>query len=101
MKDELKDLVVNFGIMISGVFARWKFDVEAKYTISQIAAIIGMGIALILIINETDWSKLKGMCVVCAYGLVAPSLFRTIIKALKKSEDKAADKISDKIDKLT
>jgi len=101
MKDELKDLVVNFGLMISGVFARVKFDTEVKYTISQIIAIIGVGIAIMVLIDETELSKFRGMCVVFAYGLAAPSLLRAIIRGLKKSEDKAADKLSDKIDKLT
>ena len=96
---ELKELAVSIGIVAIGIFARIKFDSTHKYTIMQILALWGVGIAVIAILNETNFNRLTIMSITLFYGLVSPSVLRAIIKGGEKSEDKAANKVSDKIDK--
>jgi len=100
MKEEIKELILSITLMATGVFARSKFDTENKYTLLQIVALLGVGVAIILILNQTNLSKVTVMSITLLYGLLSPSVLRVIIKAGNKSENKAADKMSDKIDKF-
>ena len=101
MEDKLKDLAVSVGIVATGIFARIKFDNTHKYTTMQIVALWGVGIAIIAMLNETNFNRVTVMGITLFYGLVSPSVLRAIIKGGEKSEDKAADKISEKIDKFS
>jgi len=100
MKEEIRQLIISVSLMATGVFARSKFDANNKYTIPQILALLGVGIAIILILNETNLSQVTKMSLTLVYGLVSPNILRAIIKAGNKSENKAADKISDKFDDM-
>ncbi len=100
MKEELKDIAVSTGIVATGIFARLKFDSNRKYTIMQVLALLGVGIAIILILDKTSFNQVTKMSTTLVYGLISPSVLRAIIRAGNKSEAKAADKISDKFDNL-
>lgn len=100
MKEEIRDIAVSSGIMSAGVYARAFFGGK-RYTVKQLIALIVVGVAVILILNETEIAQVYKMSICLVYGLLSPNALNAIFKAGDKSEDKAADKISDKIDKLT
>lgn len=100
MKDEIKDISVSGTIMAIGVYARAYFG-GRKYTIAQLIALVGVGIAIVLILNETNIAQVYKMSICLVYGLVSPNALNAVFKAGDKSEDKAAEKISDKLDKLS
>ena len=101
MKDELKDLIVSVSLMATGVFARSRFDNANKYTIAQILSLLGVGVGLILILNESNLNQVTKMSITLVYGLISPNVLRAIIRGANKSETKASDKISEKIDSVT
>jgi len=100
MKEELKDLAVSGGLVGIGVYARAKLGGK-PYTWQQIVALVGVGIAIILILNETNFSQVTKMTACLLYGLISPNLLQAIFKGADKGEDKAAKNIEDKIDKFT
>ncbi len=100
MKEEIKDLSLSGAIMAAGVYARAFFGGK-RYTITQLIALIVVGIAIIFILNETDISQVYKMSICLVYGLLSPNALNAIFKAGDKSENKVSDKISDKIDKFT
>jgi len=100
MKEELKDLAVSGGLVGIGVYARAKLGGK-PYTWQQIVALIGVGIAIILILNKTNFGEVTKMTACLIYGLISPNIIGAIIKGATKGEDKAAKNIEDKIDNLT
>ena len=100
MKEELKDWAISTGLLSAGLYARVKIGKDV-YTIGELIAMFGVGICLILILDETSLNQLTKMSATLAYGIASKSLIRTVIKIFKKSEDKISDKASDIIsDKL-
>jgi multisubunit Na+/H+ antiporter MnhG subunit len=100
MKEEIKDLSLSNGLIGVGVYARAILGGK-KYSAWQLAALIGVGIGIVFILNETTIAGVYQKTICLVYGLVSPNLLNAIIKAANKSEDKTAEKLSDKIDKLT
>lgn len=100
MKEEIRDIAVSSGLIGIGVYARAILGGK-KYSMWQLAALVGVGIGVVFILNETNIAGVYQKTICLVYGLVSPNLLNAIIKAANKSENKAADKISEKIDKLT
>lgn len=100
MKEEIKDLSLSGGLIGVGVYARAILGGK-KYSVWQLVALVGVGIGIVFILNETNIAGVYQKTICLIYGLISPNLLSAVIKAANKSEDKAAEKISDKIDKLT
>lgn len=100
MKEELKDIAITFGVMLTGFFARLQFG-RAKLNVWQKLALLFCGTAIVLIVHKINMDDIYKLSIVMVAGLLLPNVINAVIKAGEKSEDKAADNISKQIDKLT
>ncbi len=100
MEDKLKDILVSIGLMVIGVYARVYFG-GRKFSVGQVIALIGVGGALILILNKINIGDVYKMSITLFYGLASPNIISAVIKAAQRSEEKAAKKLQDYIDKKT
>ena len=99
MKDELRDFIVNIGLINIGLYAKTYFGLK-KYSKKQILAMVLFGIAIVYILHLSKIPALYQTSISLVAGLIMNNIITAIIKAGNKSEDKAADKISDKFDNL-
>lgn len=97
MKDEIKELLINSGMMSAGIYVKLQFTKE-KYKATQIIAFVIFGSMLVWIVHLTGIKPVyqSGICLVG--GVWISNIAKALIKAGDKSEDKAADKISKKIE---
>lgn len=100
MKEELKELGVNSGLMIIGIYGRAVLG-NKKYSWKQILALLLVGIGVVYVLHISGLKPIYQTSISLVAGLIMPNIISVIIKAANKSEDKTADKLSDKIDKLT
>lgn len=98
MKEEIKDLSLSGALIGIGVYARAILG-GRKYSAWQLIALVGVGIGIVFILNETSIAGVYQKTICLIYGLISPNLLSAIIKAANRSENKASEKISDKIDK--
>lgn len=99
MKEEIKDLLVNFGVSTIGHYARYQFS-KIKYTFRQNMALILCSMVVVVAVHNTAMAEIYKLCAVMGITLIMPNIVKAVIKAGDKSEDKAADKLSKKIDDI-
>lgn len=97
MKEEIKDLLVNFGVSTIGHYARYQFS-RVRYTFKQNMALILCSMVVVVAVHNTSMPEIYKLCTVMGVTLIMPNIVKAVIKAGDSSEDKAAKKIEKKID---
>jgi len=99
LKDELKDVLITFSVMLTGFFARIQFG-RSKFNRWQKLALLFFGTAIVVIVHKINIDDIYKLSIVMVSGLLLPNIVNAIISGGDKSEKKASDKISKNIDKL-
>ena len=96
MKEETRDLVINFTGMGIAFYARMQFS-KIKRNWKQNLAIFLCSVLGVTIIHLTEFTELTKLCAASIVTLLIPNIVGAIIKGGDKSEEPLSEKISEAI----
>jgi len=100
LKEEFKEIIITFSVMLTGFFARLQFG-KSRFSIWQKLALLFFGTAIVVIVHKIAIDDIYKLSIVMVSGLLLPNIINSVIRGGDKGEDSAAKNISDKIDKYT
>ncbi len=96
MKDEIRDLLANIGILFTGHYTRMQFS-KSHFTWRQNLALFLCGGVVIFVVHLLKIEEIYKLSIVMVISLILPN----IINAVMNKGDKIAKNLTDKLDKFS